>query len=75
MLGSEGGLDEKEELLLRVQAILERALGPEHPRLATVINNLAEVYRQQGRLDEAETLLLRSLAIYAQALSPVPARR
>jgi CHAT domain-containing protein len=51
-------------------AIDEKALGPDHPDVATGLNNLAELYRNQGRYVEAETLLKRALAIYEKALGP-----
>ncbi len=57
-------------LLQRALAIREKALGPEHPRVATGLNNLASLYRDQGRYDEAEPLHQRALAIFEKALGP-----
>jgi len=34
----------------------KKALGPDHPDVATSINNLAELYDNQGRYAEAEPL-------------------
>jgi tetratricopeptide (TPR) repeat protein len=34
-------------------------VGPDHPDVATALNNLAELYRAQGRYDAAELLLQR----------------
>lgn len=48
----------------RVLAILERALGPEHERVAIALNNLAELQRQLGALREALALHQRSLALH-----------
>ncbi len=48
----------------------EKALGPEHPDVATSLNNLAELYRAQGKYTEAEPLYQRSLAITEKALGP-----
>jgi len=48
----------------------EAAFGPEHPHLATVLNNLAELYRAQGKYAEAEPLYQRALRIYEKALGP-----
>jgi hypothetical protein len=45
-------------------------LGPEHPDVATSLNNLAWPYRIQGRYVEAELLLQRALTIAEQALEP-----
>ncbi len=44
--------------------------GPQDPRLATSLNNLAEVYRLEGRYGKAESLLKRGLAIREKALGP-----
>ena len=33
------------------------SFGPQHPRLATSLNGLAEIYRAQGRYTEAGSLL------------------
>ena len=49
----------------------EATFGPEHPDVATSLNNLAELYRTQGRYAEAEPLYKRSLAIWEKALVPV----
>jgi len=46
------------------------AFGPQDPRLATSLNNLAELYRLQGKYAEAEPLNKRSLAIREKALGP-----
>lgn len=52
----------------RSLAIREKALGPNHPDVATSLNNLGELYRLQGRFTEAEPLHVRSLAIRGQRL-------
>ncbi len=44
--------------------------GPQDPRLATNLNNLAGLYYAQGRYAEAEPLLKRALAIVEKALGP-----
>ncbi len=54
-----GRYAEAEPLLQRSLAILEKALGPEHPDVANSLHNLAELYRAQGRYAEAEPLLQR----------------
>jgi len=46
------------------------AFGPQDPRLAISLNNLAELYRLQGKYAEAEPLYKRSLAIREKALGP-----
>src|SRR6266568_4763212 len=49
-------------------AICEQVLGPDHPDVATNLNNLASLYRGQGKYAEAESLIGRALAINEQAL-------
>ncbi len=44
--------------------------GPQSPRLATSLSNLAALYNAQGRYGEAEPLLKRVLAIDEKALRP-----
>jgi len=46
------------------------AFGPQDPRLATSLNNLAELYRLEGMFVDAEPLYKRSLAIREKALGP-----
>ena len=53
-----------DNLLKRSLAILEKALGPDHPDVAVSLNNLGELYRAQGRYAQAEPLYKRSLAIW-----------
>jgi tetratricopeptide (TPR) repeat protein len=59
-----------DELAKRALAISEKALGPDHPDVATSLNNLALLYRNQGRYADAEPLYKRSLAIREKALGP-----
>jgi tetratricopeptide (TPR) repeat protein len=49
---------------------LKKALGPEHPDVATSLDNLAELYRTQGLYAKAEPLYQQSLAIRKKALGP-----
>jgi tetratricopeptide (TPR) repeat protein len=51
-------------------AIQEKALGLEHPDVATSLINLADLYRVQGRTADAEPLFHRALAIAEKALGP-----
>jgi len=43
-------------------------LGPDHPHVATSLNNLAELYRAQGRYGAAEPLYQRALALCERVL-------
>src|SRR5207237_491026 len=61
-----------EPLLQRALEIREKALGPEHPDVATCLNSLAAVYRDRGDrgdYDRAERLFQRALAIREKILS------
>ena len=49
-------------------ALREKALGPEHPDVATDLNNLAALYHAQGAYAKAEPLYQRSLKIWEKAL-------
>jgi tetratricopeptide (TPR) repeat protein len=52
----------------RVLALREKALGRDHPDVATSLYNLASLYDSQGRYADAEPLYQRSLAIREKAL-------
>ena len=49
-------------------SIKEKALGPDHPDLATSLNNLAILYRSQGRYEDTEPLYQRFISIKEKAL-------
>ena len=66
----QGRYADAEPLYKRSLAIYEKALGPDHPHVATALNNLAQLYQAQGRYADAEPLYKRSLAIYEKALGP-----
>jgi len=46
-----------------VLQLREKALGQDHPDVATSLNNLAALYEAQGKYAEAESLNKRSLEI------------
>jgi tetratricopeptide (TPR) repeat protein len=50
--------------------VAEQNVGPDHPDVATSLNNLGELYRTQGDYAKAEPLYKRSLAISEKALGP-----
>jgi len=59
-----------EPLYQRALAIREKILGPEHPAVATSLNSLAVLYRDQGQYAQAEPLYQRALAIFEKVLGP-----
>jgi hypothetical protein len=63
-LKEQGRYADTEPLFERSLAILEKALGAEHPSTAVSLNNLAELYRAQGEYGRATPLSERALAIY-----------
>ncbi|CAM9588088.1 unnamed protein product, partial [Laminaria digitata] len=65
---AQGNYAEAGPLCKRSSAINEKALGPEHPDVATSLNNLAELFMVQGNLAEAGPLYKRSLAMNEKAL-------
>ncbi|CAM9324990.1 unnamed protein product [Ectocarpus sp. 13 AM-2016] len=60
----QGKYDEAESLYVRTLAILEKIYDPDHPDVATGLNNWAQFLRDQGKYEEAEPLYVRSLAIH-----------
>jgi tetratricopeptide (TPR) repeat protein len=69
-LATQGRYTDAEPFNKRALAIYEKALGPDHPLVATSLNNLAGLYNNQGRYAEAEPLYKRALAIQEKALGP-----
>ena len=50
--------------------IAESTFSPDDPKVATSLNSLAQLYRDQGEYDPAEPLYKRALAIREKALGP-----
>ncbi len=69
-LRTQGRYADAEPLYKRSLAIREKALGPDHPDVASSLNNLGSLYENQGRYADAEPLYKRSLAIREKALGP-----
>jgi tetratricopeptide (TPR) repeat protein len=67
-LYQQGRYAEAIPLYQRSLAILEKALGPEHPNVASNLNNLALLYHSLGDYAKAEPLYQRALAIDEKAL-------
>jgi tetratricopeptide (TPR) repeat protein len=54
----------------RALAIDEKSYGPDHPEVATDLNNLAGLLQATNRLAEAEPLIRRALAIDEKSYGP-----
>jgi tetratricopeptide (TPR) repeat protein len=61
---------EAERVSRRALAIDQASLPPDHPKVATRLNNLAELLRVTNRLEEAEPLMRRALAIDETSYGP-----
>ncbi len=57
---------EAEPLHKRALAIMEKALGPEHPDVASSLENYAALLRETARVDEAEGMEARAKEIRAK---------
>ncbi len=62
---AQGQYAQAEPLYKRALVVFEKALGPDHPDVATSLNNLAALYRATKRDEEAETLEQRAARIRA----------
>jgi len=69
-LYQQGKYQEGIPIAREVLKLWEKVLGTDHPRIATSLNNLAELYRAQSDYSTAEPLYQRALKIYEQALEP-----
>jgi tetratricopeptide (TPR) repeat protein len=67
-LGDCGQYAEALPLYERALRISEKALGPEHPEVATTLNNMAELLRTQGKYEEALPLYERRRPIREKKL-------
>ena len=56
---TQGKLDEAKPFYDRAIAILEKALGPDHPHVAAALNNLAGLLKKQACVVEVCFVLLR----------------
>ena len=65
-----GRYADAQPLLEHALAIRKKSLGPDHPDVATSLNNLAALYRAQGLYAKAEPLYQQSLAIRKKSLGP-----
>ncbi len=63
---AQGRYAEAEPLYQRSLTIMEKALGPEHPNVATTLENYAELLRTMNRDAEAKSMEARAKAIRAK---------
>ncbi len=63
-----GAYEDADDLYGRALTIYRNTLGPNHPRVAIVLRDQAQLYRARGSLDEAKTLLRRALGIREDVL-------
>ncbi len=61
---------EAEKSVKRSLANSEKALGPDHPSVATTLNNLAGLYYRQGKYQKAAQSFERIITIIEKALGP-----
>jgi len=67
-LYKQGHYDRAVVVAKKALAVAEKAVGRDHPAVATSLNNLALLYYKQGQYAQAEPLYMRSLSIREQAL-------
>src|SRR5262249_11604927 len=65
-----GTPNDAEPLLRRALAIGEKALGFDHPDVASILSNLADALQRARRFDEAEPLFRRALEIDEKSYPP-----
>src|ERR1700694_3122395 len=69
-LYSQGNYRQATIIMGQALGVAEKTFGPDHPDVATTLNNLALLYKAQGQYAQAEPLYKRSLAIREKALGP-----
>ena len=65
---AQGQYAKAEPLYQQSLAIHRKSLGPDHPGVATSLNNLAMLYYSQGQYAKAEPLHQQALAIFLKTL-------
>jgi len=63
-------LEDAQEFCRRALEIASTAMPPDHPGIASVWNNLGQIYRFQGRYLEAETSYRKAIEIWTAARGP-----
>ncbi len=62
-LYQQGMYSEAAQVAEEVLKVAENTFGPNHPQVATSLNNLALLYQAQGKYAEAEPLYKRALVM------------
>jgi len=65
-----GHFDQAIVMARKALDVAENKFGPEHPDVATSLNNLALLYDKQGQYAQAELLHMRALTIREKVLGP-----
>ncbi|CAM9968286.1 unnamed protein product, partial [Hapterophycus canaliculatus] len=66
----QGKFEEAEPLYKRLLVVDENIYGPDHPEVASDLNNLAGSLESQGKYAEADRLYLRAIKIGEETLVP-----
>jgi tetratricopeptide (TPR) repeat protein len=69
-LGNAGQYERAGKIIETCLERVKREKGENHPNYASLMNNLAGLYRAQGKYDQAEPLYKRALEIREKALGP-----
>jgi len=69
-LNRQGRYAQSVQVAKKALAMAEKTLDPDHPDVATSLNNLADLYKIQGKYAQAEPLHKRALAIWEKSLGP-----
>jgi tetratricopeptide (TPR) repeat protein len=69
-LFEQGKYQEAIPLAEKAVELAKRVYGPEHPKTAQSLNNMAELYRVMGEYVKAEPLFKEALQIYQKVLGP-----
>ncbi len=71
---NQGRYAKAEPVFERALAIVDKALGPDHPNVATSLENYATLLRKTGRTTEAANLVAQAKAIRAKHAKENPGR-
>ncbi len=66
----QGKQSQASTVMTQALALVEKALGPDHPKVASGLNNLGEILLEQGEFKQASAYFSRSMAILKKAFGP-----